>query len=106
MTIRLLIGALALALLAGCGRGGEHHAQNEQGHGEHDEHDEAEAAPKGSHGGRLLEKSGYAVELAIAESGTPPKFQAWFYRGGKPLAPSAGTIEVTVKRLDSTQTHS
>lgn len=115
MTIRTLIGALSLSfLLAACGgkpaaeaehghEEGENHAEAkaEQGHEEGEDHAEAEESPKGEHGGRLLEKDGVSVELAIAEDGTPPKYQAWLYRDGKPLAPTAGTVEVRLKRLGS-----
>ncbi|MBC7988979.1 MAG: efflux RND transporter periplasmic adaptor subunit [Luteimonas sp.] len=90
------IGALALALLlAACGGS----PSNEDSHGEGSEHAEAEEAKKGEHGGRLLEQSGYAVELAIAEDGTPPKYQAWLYEGDKPLPATAGNVEVRLKRL-------
>jgi len=83
---------VALCLLLGaCGRG------EDGGHEEH-AHGEDEAV-RGSHGGRLLEQDGFAVELAIAESGTPPKYQAWLYRDGKPLPPAAGTVEVRLQRL-------
>lgn len=93
-----LISAVALALLlAACGGKSEAPAKpaNEAG----GEHAEAEEANKGEHGGLLLEQDGYAVELAIAEDGTPPKYQAWLYEGSKPLAASAGTVEVRLKRL-------
>jgi|JI8StandDraft_1071087.scaffolds.fasta_scaffold00666_6 cobalt-zinc-cadmium efflux system membrane fusion protein len=113
MTFRILIGALSLSfLLVACGgksaadaehghEEGDHPAKAEAGHGheESDAHAEAEAPRKGEHGGRLLEQDGIAVELAIAEDGTPPKYQAWLYRDGKPLAPTAGTVEVRLKRL-------
>ena len=99
MTFRILIGALSLSvLLAACG--GKPAAEDEHGH-EGDAHAEAEAEEprEGEHGGRLLEQDGVSVELAIAEDGTPPKYQAWLYRDGKPLAPSSGTVEVRLKRL-------
>lgn len=54
---------------------------------------------EGEHGGRWLEQNGYAVELAIAENGTPPKYQAWLYQDGKPLPASVGSVEVRLKRL-------
>lgn len=91
-----LINVLALALLlTACGG-----ASEEAGH-DHDEHGghAAEEVAKGAHGGRLLEQDDYAVELAIAEEGTPPKYQAWLYQDGKPLPASAGTVEVRLKRL-------
>ena len=98
MRIQHLICACALALsLTACGDGptaDEHvHA------GESGEHAESAEARKGEHGGRLLEQGGYAVELAIAEDGTPPKYQAWLYQGKKPLPATAGTVEVRLKRL-------
>jgi cobalt-zinc-cadmium efflux system membrane fusion protein len=73
------------------------HAGAHGGHGEHEEHDEPR---KGGHGGRLLEEGALTVELAIAEEGTPPKYQAWLYRDGQLLPPSAGSVvEVRLKRL-------
>ncbi len=90
------IGALVLVLLlAACGGS----PSNEDSHGEGSEHAEAEEAKKGEHGGRLLEQSGYAVELAIAEDGTPPKYQAWLYEGDKLLPATAGAVEIRLKRL-------
>lgn len=96
MKRHLLISILALAsLLAACGE-----APEEAGHGrnEHGEH-AAEEVAKGVHGGRRLEQDGYAVELGIAEEGTPPKFQAWLYQDHKPLPATAGQVEVRLKRL-------
>lgn len=102
MKMKNLIGALALALLLGaCGKDATDEPGHEEG-GEHSdagEHAEAEEAKKGEHGGRLLEQGGYAVELAIAEDGAPPKYQAWLYADDKPLPATAGTVEVRLKRL-------
>ncbi|PZQ09538.1 MAG: efflux transporter periplasmic adaptor subunit [Rhodanobacter denitrificans] len=88
----------AVLLLAGCGRAGgpadEHgHAHGEAGHDDHGE------GAEGTHGGRVLEAQDYAVELAIAEDGAPPRLRAWLYRDGKPLPPAAGRVEVTLTRL-------
>lgn len=111
MTIRPLIGAIALSLsllLNACGGKSDGPAgeatSNAHGHedGDHEEdgeHAEAEEAKKGEHGGRLLEADGYAVELAIAETGRPPTYQAWLYRDGKPLPANTGSVEVRLKRL-------
>ena len=97
MTLRPLIGALALSLLlAACG-GKDDHAEAGHGHAG-DDHGE-EAAARGEHGGRVLTQDGVTVELAIAESGTPPTYQAWLYRDGKPLPATAGTVEVRLVRL-------
>lgn len=104
MTLRPLMSALALSLLlSACGGKNDDHADDhgsEAGHG-HDEgagHGEEEAG-RGEHGGRVLEQGGYRVELAIAESGTPPTYQAWLYRDGKPLPATAGSVEVRLVRL-------
>ena len=98
MSFRILISAVTLSLLlAACG--GESADEAAHAHEEGDDHAEAEEPRKGEHGGRLLEKDGMTVELAIAEDGTPPKYQAWLYRDGKPLAPNTGSVEVRLKRL-------
>ncbi|TKD38273.1 efflux RND transporter periplasmic adaptor subunit [Azotobacter chroococcum] len=102
-----LLLALTLALSA-CdghptGESAPHeHAGAHGGHGEHEAHDEPR---KGEHGGRLLEQDALTVELAIAEEGTPPKYQAWLYRDGQLLPPSAGSVEVRLKRLDRAENH-
>lgn len=97
MNMHRIAGALALTLLlAACGGPSESDSHAEGGHGEHAE---TQQPAKGEHGGRLLEKDGYTVELGIAEDGAPPRFQAWLYRDGKPLPPSAGSVEVRLKRL-------
>ncbi len=93
---RLLALSLSLWLTAcsGAPDGSSHDAAD--GHGEHGE---ATEFSKGEHGGRRLVQNGYTVELGIAEDGMPPRFQAWLYRDGKPLPPSAGRIEVRLERL-------
>jgi len=95
MNMRTAFAPLLLCLLLGAC------ADRDAGHADHGEEHEhgAEEFDRGSHGGRLLEQDGFTVELAIAESGTPPKDQAWLYRDGKPLPPGAGTVEVRLQRL-------
>lgn len=96
MNLRIASALWALMLsLAACGGTSETNRDHQEG----DAHAETEEVPKGSHGGRLLEQNGYGVELAIAEDGAPPKFQAWLSRDGKPLPSSAGSVEVRLKRL-------
>ncbi len=90
---------LAAMLLAACGREGHDHADADHAHAE----DENEETPRGPHGGRLLEQEGVAVELAIAEEGMPPRFQAWLSRSAAPLPPTAGTVEVRLTRLGGVQ---
>ncbi|UXI66299.1 efflux RND transporter periplasmic adaptor subunit [Tahibacter amnicola] len=100
MNLRALIPApavLCALFLAACTGSSD---QDSHAHGdEHHGHEEAESVRKGEHGGRLLELDGYTVELGIAEKGTPPKFQSWLYRNGKPLPPTAGDVTVNLTRL-------
>ncbi|MBZ4039039.1 efflux RND transporter periplasmic adaptor subunit [Novilysobacter selenitireducens] len=97
--LRPLAAGLALVLaLSACG--GDHDSEDGHGHAEEGgEHAEGEEARTGEHGGRLLEQGEFAVELAIAEDGTPPKYQAWLYRDGKPVPGTEGTVQVNLKRL-------
>ena len=97
-TLRPLAAGLTLMLaLSACG--GDHGAEDGHGHAEEGEHAEGEEARTGEHGGRLLAQDEFAVELAIAEDGTPPKYQAWLYRDGEPLPATQGTVKVNLKRL-------
>ncbi|MEJ2790830.1 MULTISPECIES: efflux RND transporter periplasmic adaptor subunit [unclassified Pseudoxanthomonas] len=99
MTLHPLLRALALSLmLAGCGGAADSASKDDHGHEEGGEHAAADAA-RGGHGGRLLSQDGFTVELAIAETGTPPRYQAWLYRDGTPLPASAGSVEVRLVRL-------
>lgn len=107
-----LISALALALsLAACGESSDgdghasesasdHAAERTDAHaGEEPAEHAEEKAATGEHGGRLLEQGSYAVELAVAEDGTPPRLQAWLYEDGEPLPATAGKLQVQVTRL-------
>lgn len=90
----ILISVLLSFVLSACGEKQDHgHEQDAS------ENHEAAEPQKGQHGGRLLQKDGISVELAIAEDGTPPKFQAWIYRDGKVLPPESGQIEIKLQRL-------
>ncbi|HEY5810337.1 MAG TPA: efflux RND transporter periplasmic adaptor subunit [Povalibacter sp.] len=88
---------LAAFLLAGCGKDGHEDAPDHRhGHAAAGEHE------TGPHGGRLLEADGFALELAIFEAGIPPEYRVWLYQDGKPLSPTAASVQVTLTRLDGT----
>ena len=73
--------------------------------GDHDEHGEAhnEEPAKGPHGGRLLTKDHFAVEVSIYETGVEPELRLYFYQDGKPIPTTelATSIQanVTLNRL-------
>ncbi len=99
---RTFLTALFALLVAGCG--GEASHDHDHGHDAGADHAHAgeghdDEPAKGPHGGRLLERDGFAVELRIVEDGQPPRWNAWLYRGGTPLPPSAGTLRVRLARL-------
>jgi cobalt-zinc-cadmium efflux system membrane fusion protein len=62
-------------------------------------HTEEEAVEKGPHRGRMLHQDGFAVELAIFETGVPPEFRVWASKDGKPLSPSGVTLGIKLTRL-------
>ena len=109
MNLHHLIGALALALLlSACGskQSADEHGHADVSHEEGAGHADGEEVRKGEHGGRWLELDGHAVELAINEDGSPPRYQAWLYKEGKPLPASEGSVEVRLQRLGNVaETH-
>ncbi|MET0281038.1 MAG: efflux RND transporter periplasmic adaptor subunit [Steroidobacteraceae bacterium] len=99
MKLAVLICVLA-AGLAACGGHTESTSADEHGGS-----DMGGESAKGEHGGRWLEQNGFAVELAIAETGAPPRLRAWLYRDGEPLPPTEGRIEVKLLRLGGVAEH-
>lgn len=76
----------------------EHDQHHDHDHGDH--HDQHEAAfQRGPRGGRLLEDGPFAVEITIFETGVPPQFRVYAYESGKPLNPSAVSLNIELKRL-------
>ena len=92
----IFVFASALLLVAACGSADN--AQEAPGVDAHGNGEEAEPA-KGPHRGRLLEDDGFAVELAIFETGVPPEFRVWVIDNGAPVAPGDVDLHVTLTRL-------
>lgn len=95
----LILGALCAALILKGGRAGP--AGDEHGHAEDADHAAAEQAEpqKGPHGGRYFAQDGFALEMSIFEQGVEPEFRVYTFQDGKPLAPDASKVAVTLERL-------
>ena len=61
-------------------------------------------ADKGPHGGKLLTKDDFSVEVKIFEEGVPPEYRVYAFDDGKPIAPAGYTTTITLKRLERTDT--
>lgn len=59
---------------------------------------------KGPHGGKLLQKDDFALEVKIVEEGVPPQYRLYGFDAGKPLPPTAFNATITLKRLERTDT--
>ncbi|MVF23066.1 efflux RND transporter periplasmic adaptor subunit [Methylocaldum sp. BRCS4] len=68
-----------------------------------DEHGAGEAHEneivRGPHGGRLLSRDGFALEITIYEKGVPPRFRVYVYENDKPLPPEAVALTFELHRL-------
>jgi cobalt-zinc-cadmium efflux system membrane fusion protein len=93
MKARLLMGLLVVAAV-GCGRHDHDH-----GHGSHAGHAEHEEVAKGPHGGRLLVKGDFQVEVTIFERGVPPQYRVYFYEKGQPVNPGDVKLGIELHRL-------
>ncbi len=58
---------------------------------------------KGPHGGKLLEKDGFAIEITIFEAGIPPEMRLYIYHDNRLLAPKGLDVTVKLDRLGGDQ---
>lgn len=91
---QILAALAAVALLLGTG------ACNR---GEKEAEAELEAG-KGPHGGRLLTKDDFGLEVKIFEEGVPPEYRLYAFDDGKPIPPSEFSATITLERLERTDT--
>ena len=63
-----------------------------------------ESAPpdKGPHGGKLLVRDGFAVEVKIFEQGVPPEYRLYAFENDEPLDVGAFDAVITLARLETT----
>lgn len=57
---------------------------------------------RGPNRGRMLRSGDFALEITIFETGVPPEFHVYAYRGDKPVDPSKVSLAITLKRLGKT----
>ena len=55
---------------------------------------------RGPHRGRLLRDGDFAIEVTIFETGVPPEYRLYAYRGDKPLPASDVRATIELSRLD------
>ncbi len=72
------------------------HEGNDHGHGGQDDHEEEMS--RGPHGGRMLEKDGFMLEMTIFESGVPPEFHIYVYHDNKPVDPKQVMLNIKLHR--------
>lgn len=88
------------------GKAGHSHAGADAGHGAEkgDAHGTADTVAKGPHGGQLFTEGDFGIEVVLAEDATAKgaaagaQLRAYLFEAGKPIAPSAATVTVTVTR--------
>lgn len=88
-----ILAALAAATIllggAACNRG-EKEASTESG--------------KGPHGGRLLTRDNFKLEVQIFEEGVPPEYRLYAFDGDDPIKPADFSSTITLRRLEKTDT--
>lgn len=65
-------------------------------HAEHNDHDDDR---KGPHGGHMLTKDGFTLELSIFESGVPPEYRVWVTDNDQPVSPDHVDLQINLTRL-------
>ena len=91
--ISVMLFVLAGWLMLPVGDAGDMH------HDEHAHHEHEEEVAKGPHGGRLLVQDDFSLEISIYETGLPPEFRVYAYKGNRPVAPGKVTLDIELKRL-------
>lgn len=95
MNPRILILTASLLVLGGCGADTSKQArESESEHGA-----AATDFERGPHRGRLLRDGDFSLEVTIFETGVPPQFHLYAYRGDKPVPASEVSAIIELSRL-------
>ena len=92
----VLVGVLVSIGILFSGRGV---SSSIDSHGHENEHDHDGESSKGPHGGKLLSRGPFELELVIYEKGGPPHFRIYPSMGHKPLDPTQVAASVEIKRI-------
>lgn len=92
----VLIGGGVLALnIAGL----DNTSMNTNSHGETSKQEEDVETAKGPHGGKLLSKEDFQLEVTIYEPDIPPEFRIYPFNNGKPINPDDVELTIELHRL-------
>ncbi len=92
------IAVVAICFGAGCSDNST--SESSDANSSHDAIEQpAEEAPRGPHGGKLLDDGPISLEMTIFETGVPPQYRIYPYRDGKPVDPSTVDLVVRLHRL-------
>ncbi|MFV2055636.1 MAG: efflux RND transporter periplasmic adaptor subunit [Thiohalomonadales bacterium] len=94
--LRILVIIYLAVLISACGNTESGHPSSENSAHAGAKEDEV---IKGPHGGRMLSRGDFSLELSIFESGVPPEFRAWASIKGQPLKPSEVDLKIKLSRL-------
>ena len=95
ITAGIVAVGLAIGFFIVAGGHGSHEDEHEKGAKGHDK----DAAAKGPHGGRLLSKGDFALEVTIFEKGVPPEFRVYAFDKRKPVDPAEVKLQIGLERL-------
>lgn len=93
--VLIIVATVLLSVLILLTQDDHEHAGDDNGHG-HDAHEEE--MPRGPHGGRVLEKDDFKLEMSIFESGVPPEFHIYAYQEDKPIDPKDVILNIKLHR--------
>lgn len=96
---RLLNGSLLIGLALMLGACDNPSASNNHDDHAHDDHAHDEPS-RGPHGGRLLSRDAFTLELSIFETGVEPHFRAYATLAGKSIPPDQVELGVELRRIN------
>ena len=95
--MKILLKTIQIILFSFLIFGCDHQDHNHSHHDGHNDH-EGEIA-KGAHGGRMLTKDNFALELSIFETGVPPEYRVWVTNNNQPVSPDQVDLQINLTRL-------